>query len=145
MRKLNMNSNPPSNAQSNVQPLTPLSTSLIAQTRSYSARHQLTPRETEVLEVLVEGVVKIKDVADRLRLSPNTVNNHINSIFMKTRTSSKPQLMAAILNFVSDEFERIKARIESLVAKALAGEGSAQETVVEAVESAFRKEVISGT
>lgn len=71
-------------------------------------RSQLTPRESEILAILAEGVVRIKDVADRLGLSPNTVNNHVNSIFMKTRTRSKSQLLAGLLNHVAEELQRAR-------------------------------------
>jgi hypothetical protein len=47
------------------------------------------------------------------------VNNHINSIFIKTRTTSKSQLIVSLLAFVSDEFERLKVRVETLEQQAL--------------------------
>jgi DNA-binding CsgD family transcriptional regulator/DNA-binding response OmpR family regulator len=66
---------------------------------------RLTPRESEIVAVLAEGVTRIKDIADRLKLSPNTVNNHVNSIFMKTKARSKSQLLAMLLNRLSEELQ----------------------------------------
>lgn len=85
-----------------------LSKPLEKEIKRFCAQSNLTPRESEILTILVEGVVRIKDVADRLRLSPNTVNNHVNSIFMKTRTRSKSQLLAGILNHVAIELQKAR-------------------------------------
>jgi DNA-binding CsgD family transcriptional regulator/ActR/RegA family two-component response regulator len=87
------------------------STEDISQSLSYALRvelkffcgsYRLTPRESEVVAVLIEGVVRIKDIAIRLGLSPNTINNHVNSIFMKTRTTSKSQLLTLFLGEISE-------------------------------------------
>lgn len=77
--------------------------------RAFCERSQLTPRESEILALLVEGVVRIKDVALKLKLSPNTVNNHVNSIFMKTRTRSKSQVLAEVLGSVAEELQTARA------------------------------------
>lgn len=84
------------------------SRALDAEIKAFCAASHLTPRETEIFAILVEGVVRIKDVAERLKLSPNTVNNHVNSIFMKTRTRSKSQLLAGFLNHVAEDLERAR-------------------------------------
>lgn len=89
-------------------PTIPVSKALVNEIRTFCARSSLTPRESEILAILAEGVVRIKDVADRLSLSPNTVNNHVNSIFMKTRTRSKSQLLAGLLNHVANELQRAR-------------------------------------
>ncbi|MEK7356574.1 MAG: LuxR C-terminal-related transcriptional regulator [Bdellovibrionota bacterium] len=78
--------------------------------RAFCERHQLTPRESEILALLVEGVVRIKEVALKLKLSPNTVNNHVNSIFMKTRTRSKSQVLAELLSSVAEELQIARSR-----------------------------------
>ena len=54
-------------------------------------------------------MVRIKDVAVKLKLSPNTVNNHVNSIFMKTRTRSKSQVLAELLGSVAEELQNARA------------------------------------
>ncbi|HVK62685.1 MAG TPA: LuxR C-terminal-related transcriptional regulator [Bdellovibrionales bacterium] len=70
--------------------------------KSFCTQSTLTPRESEIVLLLAEGVVRIKDIAEKLRLSPNTVNNHVNNVFAKTGTRSKSELLARILNMVGD-------------------------------------------
>ena len=79
-----------------------LSYALRAELDIFCSSYRLTPRESEVVSVLIEGVVRIKDIATRLGLSPNTINNHVNSIFMKTRTTSKSQLLTLFLGEISE-------------------------------------------
>ncbi|MES2855758.1 MAG: LuxR C-terminal-related transcriptional regulator, partial [Bdellovibrionota bacterium] len=55
-----------------------------------------------IVLLLAQGVVRIKDIAEKLQLSPNTVNNHVNNVFAKTGTRSKSELLARILNTVGD-------------------------------------------
>lgn len=50
--------------------------------------YQLTPRETEVLKGLVNGL-DYKEIAEQLFVSPNTVRNQITSIYQKLHVSSK--------------------------------------------------------
>ena len=78
---------------------------LIAETTNFAQGFRLTPRESEIVVVLAEGVTRIKDIAQRLKLSPNTVNNHVNSIFMKTKARSKSQLLAMLLGRLSVELQ----------------------------------------
>jgi DNA-binding CsgD family transcriptional regulator len=53
----------------------------------------LTPREREVVALLAAGLPR-KAVAARLGISPNTVRNHIATIFARTRSSSVTSLIA---------------------------------------------------
>lgn len=64
---------------------------------------RLTPRETEIVRILALGLVRIRDIASQLELSPNTVNNHVNSIFLKTKTRSKSELLAMLLERLAHE------------------------------------------
>lgn len=73
--------------------------------KSFCSHHGLTPRESEIVALMVAGIVRIKDVAAKLSLSPNTVNNHVNSIFMKTHSRSKSELLASFLSFVSEQLQ----------------------------------------
>jgi DNA-binding NarL/FixJ family response regulator len=76
---------------------------LVAEIKAFCQQSRLTPRETEVVFVLAEGLVRIKEIAERLDLSPNTVNNHVNSIFVKTKTRSKSQLLSILLNRIASD------------------------------------------
>ena len=49
---------------------------------------QLTSRERDVLELLAEGL-HTDAVADRLRISRNTVRTHVQSIFAKLQVHSR--------------------------------------------------------
>lgn len=115
--------------------LSPSFRALEAEIKEFCVRSHLTPREREVLSILVEGVVRIKNVADRLGLSPNTVNNHVNSIFMKTRTRSKSQLLAELLNHVAEELEKARFLKQSPRLALLEGEGSNTEALVKVLNS----------
>lgn len=54
-------------------------------------RAQLTARETEVASLVCDGFTD-KQVADRLFISPNTVNNHLKHIFNKMEVHNRVQL-----------------------------------------------------
>ena len=49
---------------------------------------QLTPRETEVIQLLAEGLSN-KEIAQLLRISPRTVNFHLNNIYSKLGVTSR--------------------------------------------------------
>jgi NarL family two-component system response regulator YdfI len=51
---------------------------------------EITPRETEVLRMLAEGLVN-KDIASRLRISEHTVKFHISSILEKLGASTRTE------------------------------------------------------
>jgi DNA-binding CsgD family transcriptional regulator len=48
----------------------------------------LSPRELEVLKLVAEGLTNAQ-VAERLYLSPRTVNAHLNSIYHKLGVTSR--------------------------------------------------------
>jgi DNA-binding NarL/FixJ family response regulator len=66
----------------------------------FASSCNLSPRETEVLVCLTNKIIHFKDIAAHLTLSPSTVNNHFKSIFDKTGTNSKSELLAAFLRHV---------------------------------------------
>lgn len=111
-------------------------TTLASELRDFATRWHLTPRETEILNLISRGVVRIKDIAEQLTLSPNTVNNHINSIFTKTQTRSKSQLLAIILDHISQRAERFRlfGRTPSLIY--LGSETSETQGVMQALRQA---------
>ncbi len=55
------------------------------------AEEELTPREREVLELMVEGVTSNRKLAKRLNLSENTVKFHIRNILDKLRLHDRAQ------------------------------------------------------
>jgi DNA-binding CsgD family transcriptional regulator len=60
------------------------------------ARYGLTAREAEVLALVAEGLTN-KEIAARLRLSPRTVEKHLEALLRKTGTRSRTQLLALSL------------------------------------------------
>jgi DNA-binding NarL/FixJ family response regulator len=57
------------------------------------AEEELTPREREVLELMVEGVTSNRKLAKRLNLSENTVKFHIRNILDKLRLHDRAQVV----------------------------------------------------
>lgn len=69
--------------------------------------HGVTAREREIAGLLAAGLTN-PEIAERLVLSPYTVQDHIKSLFDKTRVSSRQELVARI--FLDDYLPRIAAR-----------------------------------
>lgn len=57
----------------------------------------LSDREREVLELMVQGLVK-KEIADRLALSYHTVDNHLRSIYTKLQVHTRGGAVAKALS-----------------------------------------------
>jgi DNA-binding CsgD family transcriptional regulator len=55
----------------------------------------LTRREKEVALLAAEGIAS-KDIAERLFLSPRTVDNHLQSVYAKLGVTSRAELRAAL-------------------------------------------------
>ncbi len=57
----------------------------------------LTAREREVLELLVRGVTSNHELAERLRISENTVRYHVRNILQKLHLQNRAQAVACAL------------------------------------------------
>ena len=68
--------------------------------------HGVTPREREVAGLLAAGLTNA-EIADRLVLSPYTVQDHIKSLLEKTNVTSRQELVARI--FLEDYLPRVAA------------------------------------
>jgi DNA-binding NarL/FixJ family response regulator len=64
----------------------------------FASRHELTPREYDVLFLLVSGLNTVSRISKRLGLSQNTVHNHFKNVFRRTGTNSKAGLLALFIN-----------------------------------------------
>ncbi len=56
----------------------------------------LSDRELQIGTLIVDGLIN-KEIADRLKISTNTVNNHIENMKEKTNCRSKAELVAYLL------------------------------------------------
>ena len=56
----------------------------------------LSPRETEILDLMVKGFIK-KEIADQLDLSYHTVDNHLRSIYGKLQVHTRSSAVAKAL------------------------------------------------
>jgi DNA-binding NarL/FixJ family response regulator len=63
-------------------------------TRHERGSDELTEREREVLELLVQGVTSNKELADRLVVSENTVKYHLRNILDKLHANNRAQVIA---------------------------------------------------
>ena len=61
------------------------------------AAEDLTEREREVLELLVQGVTSNRELADRLIVSENTVKYHLRNIMNKLHLQNRAQVIAYAL------------------------------------------------
>jgi DNA-binding CsgD family transcriptional regulator len=68
----------------------------------------LTPREQEVTQLLLRGATTIQ-AAQRLAVSPHTINDHIKSIFEKTGARTRGELSATL--FFGEHLPRIQNRV----------------------------------
>ena len=91
--------------------LGPLLRRLIQRRRAASAAwsklDRLTPREREVLGLLVDGLDDVR-IADRLVISPETVRTHVQRILRKLEVHSRVEAIAVVAQFGStDRLERV--------------------------------------
>ncbi len=62
---------------------------------AFTALHHLSRRESEILELLMEGATTLA-MAERLGISPHTVRDHLKNIYRKTATSSRGELLGML-------------------------------------------------
>jgi DNA-binding CsgD family transcriptional regulator len=61
----------------------------------FAVHHRLSPREREVLRLLVQGL-DTGALAERLGISPHTVRDHLKHVFRKTSCRSRSELLSSI-------------------------------------------------
>lgn len=66
-------------------------------TRQEQPATQLTDRERDVLELLVQGITSNRELADRLVVSENTVKYHLRNILSKLHLENRAQVVAYAL------------------------------------------------
>lgn len=69
----------------------------VAKEQPATEEEDLTPREREVLELMVQGVTSNRKLAKRLNLSENTVKFHVRNILDKLRVHDRAQVVGYAL------------------------------------------------
>jgi DNA-binding NarL/FixJ family response regulator len=59
---------------------------------------RLSPRERQILELLAEGL-RVKEIADRLQLSPATVHTHVRNAIAKLEVDTRTEAVALAVRF----------------------------------------------
>ena len=62
---------------------------------AFCARHRLSPREQEVIGLLLEGL-GTAEMAERLSISEHTVRDHFKRLYRKTGTRSRNELLSVL-------------------------------------------------
>ena len=75
-----------------LQPVSPLSKLCL---ESFCARHGLSPREEDVVRLVLEGVTTL-DMAERLSISLHTVRDHLKRLYRKTGAKSRSELLSLV-------------------------------------------------
>ena len=68
----------------------------------YARRCDLTPRETEVLEMLLTTDDDLQRIADSLYISRRMVQRYVSSIYEKTETKTRLGLFQSYMNFTAE-------------------------------------------
>ena len=63
----------------------------------FATAHGLTPRETELLKLLIAGRLETAELALLLDVSPGTIKGKLRTIYLRTGTHSKAELILAVL------------------------------------------------
>ena len=75
-----------------------------ARVDAFSENHGLSPREQEVVYLLVQGLTTVV-MADRLGISPHTVRDHLKHLYRKTGTNSRSELLGLIAGAAQPTFD----------------------------------------
>ncbi|NRA63155.1 MAG: helix-turn-helix transcriptional regulator [Pseudobacteriovorax sp.] len=66
----------------------------------FSSKHELSRREKDVLEQLVQGNTSGAEISSSLGISPNTVRIHLKNINIRVGVHSKTEALASFLRHV---------------------------------------------
>jgi len=66
-------------------------------------KYNLTPREKDVITILLKNTVSTREISEELNISTYTVRNHFESIFKKTGCENKCDVALVLYNLVIDK------------------------------------------
>ena len=81
---------------------------------AFCNRHGISPREQEVIGVLLEGL-GTADMADRLNISEHTVRDHLKRLYRKTGTRSRSELLSILSTARMEPSGNGESRRESII------------------------------
>ena len=61
---------------------------------------RLSPRQAEVINILLSGKVTTREIAEELKVTPGAARQFIYQIHTKMRTESKGQLLVRVFDFI---------------------------------------------
>lgn len=108
---------------------------LRAELESFAEAHQLTPREQDVVYLLLQGKGAVQRIAQELGLSQNTIHNHFKSIFRRTKTNSKAGLLALFI----EQTMRHQAQLLPFVRRPTVLVADSQDATREALRASLRE------
>ena len=71
----------------------------------FTSTSKLSRRETDIVVSLIRNITNSEEIAKSLGISTHTVNNHLKSIFEKTSTKSKTEILSSFLRFAADRLQ----------------------------------------
>jgi DNA-binding CsgD family transcriptional regulator len=74
---------------------------------AFSKKYNLSPREQDVLQLMIERVVNAEDISQKLGISQNTVRIHVKNINGKVGARSKTEILSAFIDFLEKHYEKI--------------------------------------
>lgn len=71
----------------------------------FTAKSKLSRRESDIVVSLIRNITNSEEIAKYLGISTHTVNNHLKSIFEKTTTKSKTEILSTFLRYAADRLQ----------------------------------------
>jgi len=68
----------------------------------FAERYHLTPRETNVLHLMVTEGLSNSEIAKALVVQPKTITIHISNIYQKTKSNSCRELLSQFILYMSN-------------------------------------------
>ena len=71
----------------------------------FTSKSKLSRRESDIVVSLIRSITNSEEIAKSLGISTHTVNNHLKSIFEKTSTKSKTEILSTFLRYAADRLQ----------------------------------------
>jgi len=72
----------------------PLNVHISAEIMFFCSEYKFTEREEDIFILLLNSIISNEALSHRLKVSPNTIKNHLTSIFEKTNSGGRAELLA---------------------------------------------------